>query len=162
MKIGYTRVSTKDQDLRLQLDALERAGCEDVYKEKASGAKRERPELQRMLDQLRVNDVVIIWKLDRLARSLKDLIELVNLIQDKGAGLQSLNDHIDTTPPHGKLTFHIFAAIAEFERDIISERTLAGLASARARGRVGGGQKASPRKPNIPPSSPSSYIRKAS
>lgn len=138
MKIGYARVSTKDQDLSLQLDALAEVGCEKIYQEQVTGATRERPELQKMLDQLRDGDVIVIWKLDRLARSLKDLVNLVNEIQEKGAGLSSLNDQIDTTTPHGKFTFHVFAAMAEFERDIIRERTNAGLAAARARGRKGG------------------------
>lgn len=138
MKIGYARVSTQDQDLSLQLDALNAAGCGKIYKEKITGSTRERPELQKLLDQLREGDVVVIWKLDRLARSLKDLVNLVNEIQEKGGALHSLNDQIDTTTPHGKFTFHVFAALAEFERDIIRERTKAGLAAARARGRVGG------------------------
>ena len=138
MKIGYARVSTQEQDLSLQLDALKQAGCAQIYQEKITGAKRERPELQKMLEQLRDADVVVIWKLDRLARSLKDLVDLVNQIQEQGAALLSLNDQIDTTTPHGKFTFHIFAALAEFERDIIRERTKAGLAAARARGRIGG------------------------
>lgn len=109
-----------------------------IYQEKVSGAKAERPELRRMIDQLREGDLIVIWKLDRLGRSLRDLVNLVTEIQDKGAGLKSLNDSIDTTTPHGKLTFHLFAALAEFERDIIRERTMAGLAAARARGRKGG------------------------
>lgn len=138
MKIGYARVSTQDQDLSLQIDALQKEGCKQIYQEKISGTKRERPQLQKMLDSLRADDVVIIWKLDRLARSLTDLVGLVSEIEDKGAGLQSLNDPIDTTTSQGKLIFHIFAALAEFERDIISERTKAGLAAARARGRKGG------------------------
>ncbi|MCI5091146.1 recombinase family protein [Phaeodactylibacter sp.] len=138
MKIGYARVSTKDQKLSLQKDALEKEGCKIMFEEKASGAKSDRPELRRMIDQLRKDDIVIIWKLDRLGRSLRDLVNLVTEIQDKGAGLKSLNDSIDTTTPQGKLTFHLFAALAEFERDIISERTKAGLDSARARGRKGG------------------------
>lgn len=140
MKIGYARVSTRDQNLDLQLDALRQAGCADayIYKEQITGAARERPELQKLLTQIREGDVVVVWKLDRLGRSLADLVHLVNEIQSKGAGLQSLNDNIDTTTPQGKLTFHIFAAIAEFEREIIRERTKAGLASARARGRKGG------------------------
>lgn len=138
MKIGYARVSTKNQDLSLQLDALEKIGCQKIYQEKITGATRERPQLKKLLEQLREGDVVVVWKLDRLARSLKDLVNLVNEIQEKGAGLQSLNDHIDTTTPQGKLTFHLFAALAEFERDIIRERTNAGLAAARARGRTGG------------------------
>lgn len=138
MKIGYARVSTKDQNLSLQKDALQKEGCELFFEEKASGSKTDRPELRRMIDQLRKGDIVIIWKLDRLGRSLRDLVNLVTEIQDKGAGLKSLNDSIDTTTPQGKLTFHLFAALAEFERDIISERTKAGLDSARARGRKGG------------------------
>ncbi|MCA9962688.1 MAG: recombinase family protein [Anaerolineales bacterium] len=138
MKIGYARVSTKNQDLSLQLDALEKIGCQKIYQEKITGTTRERPQLKKLLEQLREGDVVVVWKLDRLARSLKDLVNLVNEIQEKGVGLQSLNDHIDTTTPQGKLTFHLFAALAEFERDIIRERTNAGLAAARARGRVGG------------------------
>jgi DNA invertase Pin-like site-specific DNA recombinase len=138
MKLGYARVSTQDQDLALQLDALKEAGCGQTYQEKITGAKRERPELQKMLEHLREGDVIVIWKLDRLARSLRDLVDLVNQIQEKGAALLSLNDQIDTTTPHGKFTFHVFAALAEFERDIIRERTKAGLAAARARGRRGG------------------------
>ncbi len=138
MKIGYARVSTKDQDLSLQIDALENVGCKKIYREQISGSTRDRPELQHLLEHLREGDVVVVWKLDRLARSMKDLVNLVNEIQAKGAGLSSLNDQIDTTTPHGKFTFHIFAALAEFERDIIRERTNAGLAAARARGRKGG------------------------
>ena len=138
MKIGYARVSTQDQELGLQLDALEQAGCEKIYQEKVSGAAKARPQLEALLEHLRTGDVVVVWKLDRLARSLKDLVSLVNQIQDKGASFQSVNDQIDTTSAHGKFTFHIFASLAEFERDIIRERTKAGLAAARARGRVGG------------------------
>ena len=138
MKIGYARVSTPDQDLGLQLDALRSAGCDTIYQEKITGVKNERTELQKILTQLRSDDVVVIWKLDRLARSLKDLVSLVNEIQAKGAQLQSLNDHIDTTTPQGKFTFHVFAALAEFERELIRDRTKAGLTAARARGRQGG------------------------
>jgi DNA invertase Pin-like site-specific DNA recombinase len=138
MKIGYARVSTQDQGLSLQMDALQKAGCEKIYKEKISGATQDRPELQKMLEHVRDGDVVVIWKLDRLARSLKDLIEMVGKLQSQGVALQSVTDQIDTTTPHGKLTFHLFAALAEFERDIIRERTKAGLAAARARGRIGG------------------------
>ena len=138
MKIGYARVSTKEQDLSLQIDALEDAGCSRIYQEQITGSTKERPELRKMLEQLRDGDVIVIWKLNRLARSLKDLVSLVNEIQEKGAGLDSLNDHIDTTTPNGKLTFHLFAALAEFERDIIRERANSGLAAARARGRKGG------------------------
>ena len=138
MKIGYARVSTKEQELSLQLDALKKAGCTKIYQEKITGAKKERPELQKLLDHLREGDTVVIWKLDRLGRSLKDLVSLINDIQGRGAGLKSLNDAIDTSTPSGKLTFHLFAALAEFERDIIRKRTLAGLEAARARGRNGG------------------------
>lgn len=138
MKIGYARVSTQDQDLSLQLDALKEVGCRKIYQEKVTGASKERPQLEKMIAQLRAEDVVVIWKLDRLARSLKDLVSLVNEIQKQGAELHSLNDHIDTTTPHGKFTFHLFAALAEFERDLIRDRTKAGLAAARARGRKGG------------------------
>lgn len=138
MKIGYARVSTKDQNLSLQTDAFEKEGCKVIYQEKVSGAKSDRQELRKMINQLREGDIVVIWKLDRLGRSLRDLINIMTEIQDKGAGLKSLNDPIDTTSPHGKLTFHLFAALAEFEKDIIRERTKAGLEAARARGRRGG------------------------
>ena len=138
MKIGYSRVSAQEKTLSLQLDALQAAGCEVVYQEKIGGGKKDRPELQKALAQIRAGDIVVVWRLDRLARLLRDLVSLVNEIQGKGAELQSLNDQIDTTTPQGKFTFHLFAALAEFERDIIRERTKAGLAAARARGRVGG------------------------
>ena len=138
MKIGYARVSTQDQDLSLQLDALEKIGCEKIYQEKRTGSTKERPQLKKMLDQLRPDDVIVTWKLDRLARSLHDLVDLVNTIQQAGASLHSLNDQIDTTTSHGKFTFHLFAALDEFERDIIRERTHAGLQAVRARGCVGG------------------------
>lgn len=136
MKFGYARVSTHEQILDLQIDALKAAGCERIYQEKASGSKAERPELMRMLDQLRTGDTVIIWKLDRLGRSLAHLIKLVSDLEDQGVGLLSLNDPIDTTTPQGRLVFRIFASLAEFERDVIRERTMAGVASARRRGRL--------------------------
>ena len=129
MKIGYARVSTKDQNLSLQLDALEKEGCKMIFKEQIIGAKADRPELRRMIDHIREDDIIVIWKLDRLGRSLRDLVNLVNEIQTKGAGLKSLNDSIDTSTPHGKLTCYLFAALAAFERDIISERTKAGWAA---------------------------------
>lgn len=138
MKIGYARVSTQEQNLSLQLSALQTAGCTTIHHEKVTSAKKERPELQKLMGQLRAGDVVVVWKLDRLGRSLQDLVSLVNEMQGKGAEFQSLNDHIDTTTPQGKFTFHLFAALAEFERDIIRERTKAGLVAARARGRKGG------------------------
>ena len=138
MKIGYARVSTKDQSLNLQKDALKKARCEKIYSEQISGTKTDRTKLNEMIEHIRQGDVIIVWKLDRLGRSLRDLVNLVSKFQDLGVGFKSLQDNIDTTTPTGKLTFHLFAALAEFERDIISERTKAGLASARARGRRGG------------------------
>lgn len=138
MKIGYARVSTKDQNLDLQLDALQKEKCDRIYKEVISGAKSERPILQEMLTQVRPGDVIIIWKLDRLGRSLKNLVDIVGQLINQEVGLKSLHDNIDTTTPQGRLTFNIFASLAEFERDLISERTKAGLESARARGRLGG------------------------
>jgi DNA invertase Pin-like site-specific DNA recombinase len=138
MHIGYARVSTREQTLDLQTDALERAGCETVFHEIASGAKTQRKALERLLDQVRQGDVVVIWKLDRLGRSLKHLVEVVTTLMEKGVGLKSLQDPIDTTTAQGRLIFNIFASLAEFERDLIKERTQAGLAAARARGRMGG------------------------
>lgn len=138
MKIGYARVSTKEQSLNLQEDALQKAGCKKIYSEHISGVKSNRPQLQEMIKHLRQGDIVVVWKLDRLGRSIRDLIKLVSTFQDNGVGFQSLQDAIDTTTPTGKLTFHLFAALAEFERDIISTRTKAGLEAARARGRKGG------------------------
>jgi len=138
MKIGYARVSTKDQNLNLQLDALQQAGCEKIFKEKMSGASADRPELLKLLEHVREGDVIVIWKLDRLGRSLKHLVEIVNDLMSKQVGLLSLNDPIDTTTPQGRLTFNIFASLAEFEREVIRERTKAGLAAARSRGRQGG------------------------
>lgn len=146
MKIGYARVSTKNQNLELQLDALKKAGCEKIYQDIASGAKTERPELNKMIDNLRPGDVLVIWKLDRLGRSLNHLIGLVNSLIEKKIGLQSLNDPIDTTTPQGRLSFNLFASLAEFERDLIRERTQAGLSAARARGRMGGRPKGLPKK----------------
>ena len=140
MLIGYARVSTHEQILDLQLDALQKAGCnpDKTYTDKISTRKAERPRLQQALDQLREGDTFVVWRLDRLGRSLQELINLVNVIHAKGAGFQSLTEHMDTNTPGGKLVFHFFAALAEFERDIIQERTRAGLAAARARGRKGG------------------------
>jgi DNA invertase Pin-like site-specific DNA recombinase len=138
MKIGYARVSTKDQNLSLQLDALQKAGCDKIYEEVASGAKTERPVLNNLLANLREGDILIIWKLDRLGRSLRHLLSVVSDLMNRNIGLQSLNDPIDTTTPQGRLIFNIFSSLAEFERDIIQERTRAGLTSARARGRLGG------------------------
>jgi len=141
MIIGYARVSSKDQNLQLQIDALNEQGCEQIFKEKMTGSIKERPKLIELLYQLRKGDVVVVWKLDRLGRSIKDLISLVNEIQEKGAEIKSIKDNIDTNTASGKLTFHLFAALSEFERDIIRERTFAGLKAARARGKVGGRKK---------------------
>ncbi|AXE21948.1 resolvase (plasmid) [Runella rosea] len=138
MLIGYARVSTKDQNLELQWDALTKAGCEMIFQEKASGIKADRPELEKMMSQLRKGDVICIYKLDRLGRSLKNLLELVAEFEKRGVGLRSLTDSIDTTTPQGRLVLNIFASLAEFERDLIRERTKAGLEAARARGRKGG------------------------
>jgi len=138
MKIGYARVSTKEQNLDMQVFALEDAGCEKIYEEVVSGAKADRPVLNNLIKQLRDGDVVVVWKLDRLGRSLKHLVELVHILIQRNIGLCSLNDPIDTTTPQGRLIFNIFASLAEFERDIIKERTNAGLSAARARGRLGG------------------------
>lgn len=138
MKIGYARVSTDAQETHLQMDALKRARCSRIYQEKASGAKTERPELMRLLDSARKGDVVIVWKLDRLARSLRQLIDTTVLLNERGVELHSLTENINTTTPSGKLTFHLFASLAEFERDILRQRVNAGLKAARRRGRVGG------------------------
>mgnify|MGYP003649524539 FL=1 len=138
MFIGYARVSTNDQNPELQVDALKKAGAEQIFQEKFTGTLRERPELSQCLRMLRQGDVLIVWKLDRLARSLKDLVEIVQDLQDRGIGFKSLTESIDTTSSGGRLVFHIFGALAEFERDLIRERTIAGLKAARARGRKGG------------------------
>lgn len=138
MLVGYARVSTHDQDATLQRVALEGAGCEQVFEETASGAQRDRPELVCALGYMRKGDTLVVWKLDRLARSVRQLIETVEGLEARGVGFRSLTENIDTTSPGGKLVFHLFAALAEFERGLIRERTMAGLASARAQGRRGG------------------------
>ena len=138
MHVGYARVSTEEQDTRLQLDALTGAGCERIYQEAASGNNRERPELAKCLDALRSGDTLTVWRLDRLGRSLKDLVGMVSDLEARGVAFSSLNEAIDTGSAGGKLIFHVFAALAEFERSLIRERTRAGLAAARARGRKGG------------------------
>ena len=138
MIIGYARVSTSDQNLDAQLYQLREVGAEKIFEEKITGTKRTRPQLDALLSQLRKKDVVVVTKYDRLARSLKDLLEIVEAIREHGAGFRSLAEDIDTTTSAGRLVFHVFASIAEFERDRISERTKEGLAAARKRGRVGG------------------------
>lgn len=138
MLVGYARVSTLDQHEDLQIDALRQAGCERIYADHASGAKSSRPELDRMLDMLRKGDVVVVWKLDRLGRSVQNLVDLMGRFQKAGIGFRSLTEQMDTTTPGGVLIFNLFAALAQFERDLIRERTMAGLQAARARGRKGG------------------------
>lgn len=138
MLIGYARISTNDQNLNLQRDALKAAGCTQIYEDTASGANAARPGLEKALGMLREGDTLVVWKLDRLGRSLKHLIESVQILDSRGVGFKSIRDNIDTTTPGGKLLFHILGSLAEFERDLIRERTNAGLAAARARGRKGG------------------------
>lgn len=138
MLVGYARVSTFEQNLELQIDALDRAGCDKVFSEKLSGAKGERPRLAEALSHLRPGDTLVVWKLDRLGRSLKHLVETVAELEKRGVGFRSLQEQIDTTSPTGKLIFHVFCALAEFERDLTRQRTAAALAAARARGRKGG------------------------
>lgn len=138
MIVGYARVSTQDQNEALQTDALEEAGCERIFVDHASGAKASRPELDHLLDVVRDGDTVVVWKLDRLGRSVQNLVELMNRFQAMGVGFRSLTEAMDTTTPGGVLVFNVFAAMAQFERDLIRERTNAGLAAARARGRKGG------------------------
>jgi DNA invertase Pin-like site-specific DNA recombinase len=143
--IGYARVSTGEQNPDLQLDALTAAGCARVFSDTASGALDKRPQLDALLDYVRPGDVLVVWRLDRLGRSVRHLTETVNTLAERGVGFRSLTEGIDTTTPAGKLIFHVFAALAEFEREIIRERTRAGLDAARARGRKGG------RRPKMTP-----------
>lgn len=138
MLIGYARVSTHDQNLDLQQDALAKAGCEKVFTDVASGAKSDREGLREALQFARPKDTLVVWKLDRLGRSLRHLIDTITALSEQGIGFKSLQENIDTTSSGGKLVFHVFGALAEFERDLIRERTQAGLVAARARGRSGG------------------------
>ena len=142
MLIGYARVSTDDQKLNLQQDALHTAGCEKIFEDYLSGARATRPGLTSALEMARSGDTLVVWRLDRLGRSLKDLIQLTETLKQKSIGLQSLQESIDTTTSSGQLIFHLFGALAEFERNLIRERTNAGLTAARARGRLGGRPKA--------------------
>lgn len=142
-RIGYARVSTDDQHLDLQRDALTKAGCSVTYEEKASGKTADRPELDQCLKALRAGDTLVVWRLDRLGRSLQDLLRIVDDLKERGIGFVSLTEKIETDNAAGKLVFHVFAALSEFERSLIRERTQAGLAAARARGRAGG------RKPKL-------------
>src|SRR5947208_3985423 len=142
MLVGYARVSTQEQTLDLQKDALEKIGCTKIYSDVVSGAKAEREGLAEALDYVREGDTLVVWRLDRLGRSLKHLIETITQLNNRKIGFKSITENIDTTTSGGKLIFHIFGALAEFERDIIRERTQAGLQAARARGRKGGRPKA--------------------
>src|SRR3954468_21066099 len=142
MLIGYARVSTQDQTLDLQLDALKKAGCEKLYTDTASGVKAEREGLEEALDYVRESDILVVWRLDRLGRSLRHLIDTITILNNRKVGFRSITENIDTTTSGGKLVFHIFGALAEFERDIIRERTNAGLEAARSRGKFGGRPKA--------------------
>jgi DNA invertase Pin-like site-specific DNA recombinase len=142
MNIGYARVSTHEQTLDLQKDALEKIGCSKIFTDTASGAKAERKGLEEALNYVREGDTLVVWRLDRLGRSLKHLIETITTLNNRNIGFKSITENIDTTTSGGKLVFHIFGALAEFERDIIRERTNAGLQAARARGRLGGRPKA--------------------
>ncbi len=144
-RIGYARVSTDDQHLDLQRDALKQAGCGVVYEETASGKSADRPELEQCRKALRAGDMLVVWRLDRLGRSLPDLVQIVAELERDGIGFESMTEKIETGSAAGKLVFHVFAALAEFERNLIRERTHAGLAAARARGRKGG------RKPSLSP-----------
>lgn len=138
MKIGYARVSTKDQNLDLQIEALEKSGCEKIYQEKISGTTKNRPELDRMIEQFREGDELYVWRLDRLGRSLKNIIDLVLSLNDKRIIIKGITDGVDTSTMNGRLFLNIMASLAEYERELIRERTNAGLQSARARGRTGG------------------------
>ena len=138
MVYGYARVSTGDQTTDLQRDALEKAGCDRIFTDVASGARAHRPELDHMLDLLREGDTVVVWKLDRLGRSMQNLVDLMTIFDERKVQFRSLTEAIDTSTPGGTLVFNIFGSLAQFERDLIRERTRAGLEAARARGRKGG------------------------
>ncbi|MCX9158140.1 recombinase family protein [Niveibacterium sp. 24ML] len=146
MRIGYGRVSTDDQHLDLQRDALQAAGCEVIYEEAASGKTTKRPELEQCLKALRAGDSLVVWRLDRLGRNLADLVHIVTELKNRGVGFESLTERIETISAAGTLVFHVFGALAEFERALIRERTRAGLAAARARGRKGGRKPLAPEK----------------
>src|SRR6266542_5732433 len=145
MLIGYARVSTNDQETATQVAALKAAGCERIYREKASGGRWDRPELHRLLDQLQKDDVLVVWKLDRLSRSLRDVLTIMERLSEAGAGFRSLTEAIDTTTPAGRMMMQMVGSFAEFERAMLRERTKAGLDSARREGRIGG------RRPKLSP-----------
>jgi DNA invertase Pin-like site-specific DNA recombinase len=151
MNIGYARVSKNEQNLDLQRDAILKAGCAEkhIYTDKVTGTKQERKGLEQALSHLREGDTLVVWRLDRLGRSLKHLIELVTALQKQGVAFKSITENIDTSTATGQLVFHIFGALAEFERNLIKERTIAGLESARSRGRLGGRPGVSPTSPKV-------------
>lgn len=155
MKIGYARVSTVDQSLALQRDALQAAGCERIYEDKESGAKADRPGLAQAMHVARAGDVLVVWRLDRLGRSLPDLVRQVGELEKAGVGFESLTEAIESSTAAGRLVFHVFAALAEFERNLVRERTMAGLTAARARGRKGG-------RPTIDPAKRAALLALAS
>ena len=146
MLIGYARVSTVDQNLDLQIDALKKANCEKIYHDKISGARADRPGLEKVLELSRAGDTLVIWRLDRLGRSLKDLIQISERLKEREIGLKSLQEGIDTTTSTGQLMFNLFGALAEFEKNLINERSRAGLSAARSRGKLGGRPKSLNRK----------------
>jgi DNA invertase Pin-like site-specific DNA recombinase len=156
MLIGYARVSTNDQETATQVAALKAAGCERTYREKASGGRWDRPELHRLLDQIRKGDVLVVWKLDRLSRSLRDVLVIMDRLSEAGAGFRSLTEAIDTTTPAGRMMMQMVGAFAEFERMMLRERTKAGLDSARREGRVGG------RPPKLSPQQQAEIVRMVS
>ena len=156
MLIGYARVSTNDQETATQVAALKAAGCERTYREKASGGRWDRPELHRLLDQIRKDDVLVVWKLDRLSRSLRDVLAIMDRLSEAGAGFRSLTEAIDTTTPAGRMMMQMIGAFAEFERMMLRERTKAGLDSARRDGRIGG------RPPKLSPQQQAEIVRMVS
>jgi DNA invertase Pin-like site-specific DNA recombinase len=156
MLIGYARVSTNEQDTATQVAALKSAGCERIFREKASGGRWDRPELHRLLDQLRKGDVLVVWKLDRLSRSLRDVLTIMEQIANAKAGFRSLSEAIDTTSPAGRMMMQMLGAFAEFERAMLRERTKAGLESARRQGRIGG------RRPKLRPQQQAEIIKMVS
>lgn len=153
MLIGYARVSTQEQETKAQITALQKSGCELIFQEKASGGRWNRPELHKLIGQLRNGDIVVVWKLDRLSRSLKDLLTLMDQINQAGAGFRSLTEAIDTTTPAGRMMMQIVGSFAEFEREMLRERTQSGLNAARKQGRVGG------RRPKLSPEQQSEVVR---
>src|SRR3954469_17211844 len=156
MLIGYARVSTNDQETATQVAALKAAGCERIFREKASGGRWDRPELHRLLDQLRKRDVLVVWKLDRLSRSLRDVLTIMERLAEAEAGFRSLTEAIDTTTPAGRMMMQMVGAFAEFERAMLRERTKAGLDSARREGRIGG------RRPKLSPEQQAEIVRMVS